>query len=235
MVDIIIFKEKFKSKYKYMEKKYSIKVIRSIINLQIKFRNFIKEKNLIEEKINFVNDILMSLINNLCNLNNLKYLNDNNDYLIILNNLKEIKNKITLLPNPLTLKVIKNYGGINKIIIKIYEITNELINITTIISPENFSYLFKLLLGDKWLEKFNINDIEEILFYSRMFVSINVYDTLFHKNIPQYTNENDINSTKKDNEALKIVGNNIIEIIINGSKDNVSKDDSNTEIKSIKD
>ena len=161
-----------------------------------------KNNNTLKSKINsihyndaFQKDIHINMVNNLIYFNNLKLYQENESlYLSILNELKEIKklmerNHIILNNN----NFMENHNMICNMIIKYFNH----------ISCDNFSHIFKLLLGDDWCDEYNMDDLEMILFITRFIKPISVWDSEFHTNeIPYIQSQEDTINNKKKTSAL---------------------------------
>ena len=97
-----------------MVENLSLKKINSICNFQKRFRflrNEIKSLNL---KIIFYKDVVMSMLNNLNYLNNLKiFENTDSHYLVIINEIKKIKDLIDYFPEKLKFKDLKEKNLLN--------------------------------------------------------------------------------------------------------------------------
>ena len=155
------------------------------VKLLTKFKNKIillkKEINLLNQKIYFYKDILMSMINNLSYCNLIKIFEDTeSNNLSILNELKEIKDLINEFPDIITFEYLK----LNKIKIlnrKVILIKNTIIKYMNHISSDNINYIFRIIFDDNWISYFNKDEIEQIIFISRFIKPLFLWDSEEHK------------------------------------------------------
>ena len=105
-----------------MSDNLSIENLNALIIFQQKFRFLKKELEIYNARISFYKDILMSMINNLSFCNNLKMFQDtDSNYMSILNELKEIKDKLDEFHDFLTMKSLMK-EGLNVISLKILKL-----------------------------------------------------------------------------------------------------------------
>jgi ATP-dependent Lon protease len=153
----------------------------SIIKIQRKYRKLKYEINLLNYLISLQKDYLMSMIDNISNMNNLKLYQDTESlYINLLYEIKLIKEEIDKYPEIISLKNLKN-EPLSSYIKKYNEINKLLIKYSNHICPENINYVLKLLVGDFWMHLFNETDLEKILFLCRFIKPISVWDSEFHK------------------------------------------------------
>ena len=149
------------------------------------FKNKYKlnKKNLdkINRHLTYLQDVLISLVNNVNVCNTLKIFKNNDaHYLTIVNNIKQIKDEIKEFSFPLTLKNCYSHGGLNIINSRINKINSMVTNIFSIMTPNNITYIFQHLIGRKWVELFSQPDIDKIIFLSQMFIPLSIWDTKNH-------------------------------------------------------
>jgi ATP-dependent Lon protease len=176
----------------------------AIIKIQRRYR-FIKDKMFyLSKKVIFMKDCLISMSNNLTNLNKMK-LYDNvllYGYNNIFTELNLIKNRLMIIPDVITFKYLI-FFSINKIALELYEINQMILMYLNHISVGDMSYLLKLLLGsseEKSIDfssevvsifsKEKINGSYSVIFtkeendklelLSRLFIPINVWDSEYH-------------------------------------------------------
>lgn len=131
----------------------------------------------------FYKDYLIGMLNNLALLNNMKLFQEtDNLYLVILNELKEIKD---LFQNDIIPKEI---------------IKESIIKYSNHIATDNISYILSLLIEYEWYNYYDMNDLETILFITRFIKPISVWDSEYHlceipyKYLSQKGNDNNMKS-----------------------------------------
>ena len=196
-----------------MSKNLSIDKISKIIEFQRRYRFVRSEINKINERRMFFSDILLSMVNNLTTCNNSKiFRNTDSLYVKALDELKLIKKELDKISENFSLRDLKTQS-INSVNLILIEINNLIIKYCNHISPENINYILKLFIGDNWINKFNDEDLEKILFLSSMYIPICVWDSEDHNNIVEWNN----NSKNKDKPEL--LTKDLLESLF-GSKDN---------------
>ena len=125
----------------------------SVITLQRLYRNIKIKIKLLNFSINFHNDYVISMIDNLNNNKTEAFI------LLLLNELKIIKNEMDNLIYPITIRNHKeNFGyckNINKLLIKY----------SNYICPNNIDLIFYLFIYSSWTNVFTeVMDIQTILF-----------------------------------------------------------------------
>ena len=200
----------------------SFEKINSISIFQRRFRFLKKELSVINNRVIFYKDILMSMLNNLTYLNNFNIYHNTDSYnLLIINEIKETKKIIDIFPNKLRICNLKG-KSINYFNLKLIQINNLIIKNLNHISPENINYIFKILNGDNWINYFNNDDIDIVLFISRFFKPICVWHSSYHKEIIKLSESNNINSTIEMKKKSKKVTKDILENLIKGKSNNIS-------------
>merc|ERR1711916_264263 len=172
-----------------------IKVIYSIINFQRHFRVKLESIKNLNKKMIFYNEIMISLSTNLTTCNNNKiFSNSVETYKKILKELETIKNEISKITLPITIESSSKEGGIAKISLNVIYIEELIKKIMNKMSPENMNIALKFLINEDWVYQIDANILEELLFYIKMFIPINVQK--INKN-----SKNEINLLKNDNES----------------------------------
>ena len=196
-----------------------------------KYKTLKTEISSLNYSISFQKDYLLGMLNNLSYLNNIKLFQDTDLlFMSILNELKIIKEELEKYTEVISFKniesdLISQYGKKNQ------EINELLIKYSNHITPENISYILKLLIGDNFMETFNKSDLEKVLFITRFIKPISVWDSEHHKIEIEYntSNQGDLDSQKK----ASIVTKDIIESLLGVIPKNINKDESNLKINSI--
>merc|ERR1711991_1197127 len=143
----------------------SIKVIYSIINFQRQFRVNLESIRNLNKKVNFYNEIMISLSTNLTVCNN---------------------NKIFVNDNELYKKIVKNSeknGGLSKLSLSLIFVEELIGKIFDYLAPDNMNYSLKFLVDNDWVYQIDDDILDELLFYIKMFVPINVTKHDSHSNV----------------------------------------------------
>ncbi len=199
---------------------------KGIIKIQRKYRSLKNEINSLNYSVSFQRDYLMSMINNLSNMNNFKLYQDT-DFLFmsILQELKNIKDEIEKYPEIISFKNLK-FNSISNYIKKYTEINNLLLKYSNHICSENINYVLKIFIGENWFDSFSKTDLEKILFITRFIKPISVWDSEFHKSeIPYIIPVNEQDIQKKSSTITKDIIESLLGIIPKNSSQ-VNKDDS---------
>ena len=135
----------------------------------------------INQKIYFYKDVLMSMINNLSYCNSLKIFQESEaNNLAVLNELKEIKELMNELPDVVTYKYLKinKFDFINR---KMNDIKKLIIKYMNHISSDNIEYILRVIFDDNWIQYFNKEEIEYIIFISKFIKVICIWYSEEHK------------------------------------------------------
>jgi ATP-dependent Lon protease len=161
-----------------------------IIKLQQKFKTLKLEIIKLNDLISFQREYLISMINNLSLLNNLKLYQDTDSlFLTIINELVLIKNEINKYSEIISIKNFKeNYN-------KSIEINDLLIKYSNHIVPDDINFIFKLFINNNWINDLSIEDSELIFFITKFVKPILIWDSEYHKKNVEYI--------KNDNESIK--------------------------------
>jgi ATP-dependent Lon protease len=172
-----------------------------IQKLQKKYKLNIKKIVKINRKLTYFQDILIGFVNNIntCKIYNI-FKNEDNYYLTIIDELRNIKNELKVFQTPLTLKTTYLLGGIDKVENKINNISFMITRILSIITPHNLTYIFQQLLGRNWVSNFTKSDIDKLIFLSQMFTPLTAWDTMKHDNNNNF-NFNKREEFKKDEKS----------------------------------
>jgi len=152
-----------------------IKVLYSIISFQRHFRVKLESIKNLNKKMIFYNEIMISLSTNLTTCNNNKiFSNSVETYKKILKELETIKNEISKITLPITIESSSKEGGIAKISLNVIYIEGLIRKIMNKMSPENMNIALKFLINEDWVYQIDAEILEELLFYIKMFIPINV-------------------------------------------------------------
>ena len=173
-------------------------------------------------KIIFFKDTSMSMLNNLNNLNiNKIYENTNSNYILILEEIKKIKELLDIFPDKLNFKNLKN-KSLNYYSINLIKINNIIIKYFNHISPENINYILKILEGNNWISSFDEKDIDKILFISRFFKPICIWHSVHHKEEVKFIENKQLSSSIERKRKSNRITKDILESLINKKSDNIS-------------
>jgi len=206
-------------------------------NIPIKNRKYKTLKNEISSlnySISFQRDYLLGMLNNLSFMNNIKLFQDTDSlFMSMLNELKIIKEELDKYPNIISFKNVDS-DLVSQHIKKNKEINDLLIKYSNHITPENVSYILKLLIGENFMDSFNKSDLEKILFITRFIKPISVWDSEYHKTEVEYLNPNnvDVDGQKKASIVTKDIIESLLGVIPK-NKEEEKKTDSNLKINSI--
>ena len=164
-----------------MNSKLTLEQVNSLILFQRRYRFMKSEIQNINTQLSFYQDSLMSMLSNLiaCNKINI-YAGTNTSFMIILDELKEINDLLRSVPNKISFSTLKDtsFKDLNLLLYKVFKL---LIKYSNHISFENFNYILELFGGKNWIDNFNDNELEKLLFLSRFFKPICVWDSEEHK------------------------------------------------------
>ena len=164
-----------------MSDNINLKKLSSLIKIQRKFRFLKNEIDSKNKKITFYKLVLESMINNLTYCNNLKIFQDiNSSYIVILGELKEIKDALDTFPEFVTIKYV-NTEGLTNISLRLVECKLLILKYLNHIAPENLSYILQLIFNEKWFNFFEKEDLEKIFFISKFFIPICLWESEVHK------------------------------------------------------
>merc|ERR1712072_403938 len=164
-----------------MNSKLTLEQVNSLILFQRRYRFIKSEIESINTQLTFYQDSLMSMLSNLVSCNKINiYAGTNTSFMNILEELKEINDLLKQIPNTIRISTLKNMTlkDINLILFKAYKL---LIRYSNHIGFENFNYILELFGGKSWISNFEEKDLEVLLFISRFFKPICVWDSEEHK------------------------------------------------------
>ena len=164
-----------------MNSKLTLEQINSLIYFQRRYRFLKSELNDINRQLLFYQDSLMSMLSNLLSCNKINiFAGTNTCFMTILDELKEINDLLKIIPNKVTFNSLKNID-LKDINITLYRVYNLLIKYSNHIAFENFNYILELFGGKNWVNYFDEDELEKLLFISRFFKPICVWDSEGHK------------------------------------------------------
>lgn len=189
----------------------NITQINSIINFQKRYRFLKGELETINTQLTFYQDVLMSMLSNLIYANKMNlFCGSNTSFINILSELKQIKDNLNNLPNKVEMKDLKKIS-FNQISLILYQVYQQLLKYSNHVSFENFNYILELFGGKNWIRYFDKDEIDKILFISRFFKPLSVWDSELHGNGVPYPK---VDEPKKKNAVMakdlieQLLGNN---------------------------
>merc|ERR1711871_336404 len=197
-----------------MNSKLTLEQVNSLILFQRRYRFLKSEINDVSTQLSFYQDSLMSMLSNLVSCNKINiYAGTNASFMIILDELKEINDLLKSVPNKIKINDLKNTNlkNINLTLFKVYKL---LIRYSNHISFENFNYILELFGGKNWVSYFDDEDIEKLLFVSRFFKPICIWDSEEHKDKVPLPNKTE---PKKKNA---IMAKDLLESLLGGNNNN---------------
>ena len=164
-----------------MNSKLTLEQVNSLILFQRRYRFIKSEIESINSQLCFYQDSLMSMLSNLVSCNKINiYAGTNASFMIILDELKEINDTLSTIPNRISFKTMKNMT-LKDVNLKLYKVYKMLIKYCNHISFENFNYILELFGGKSWVDNYDESEMDKILFISRFFKPICIWDSEEHK------------------------------------------------------
>jgi ATP-dependent Lon protease len=197
-----------------MNSKLTLEQVNSLILFQRRYRFLKSEINDINSQLSFYQDSLMSMLSNLVSCNKINiYAGTNASFMIILDELKEINDLLKSVPNKISIRDLRdtNIKNINLTLFKVYKL---LIRYSNHVSFENFNYILELFGGKNWISYFDEEDIEKLLFISRFFKPICIWDSEEHKDKIPIPNKTE---PKKKNAVM---AKDLLESLLGGNSNN---------------
>ena len=199
-----------------MYKDLTLEQINSLIFFQRKYRFLKSEIDNINVQLSFYQDCLMSMLSNLEFFNKVNiFSGTNSSFMIILEEIKEINDILIKIPNKILIKHLNDIS-LKKISLDLFKIYKLLLKYSNHISFENVNYILELFGGKSWIKDFNDEELDKILFLSRFFKPICIWDSEEHvKGIP-FPNKTE---PKKKNAVM---AKDLLESILNTNSNKVS-------------
>ncbi len=197
-----------------MNSKLTLEQVNSLILFQRRYRFLKSEINDVNTQLSFYQDSLMSMLSNLVSCNKINiYAGTNASFMIILDELKEINDLLKSVPNKIKINDLKN-TSLKNITLTLFKVYKLLIRYSNHISFENFNYILELFGGKNWVSYFDDEDIEKLLFLSRFFKPICIWDSEEHKDKIPMPNKTE---PKKKNA---IMAKDLLESLLGGNNNN---------------
>ena len=186
--------------------------IMNVIKFQRKYRFLKNELKSIEDRLTFLKDYLFNMINNISYLRNIGVMDQNNISIEILNKLSTAIDLIKEFPEELTIRNLNNSNySIVRLNLNLIKIANELKKYSNLIGPNSMNYILKLFYQESWVNDMTEKELDQILFYSRFFNIISVWESDNHTQ--------EISVEKKDNN--KLISKDIIDNLLGGNGSSV--------------
>ena len=194
----------------------TLEQINSLIFFQRRYRFLKSEIDNINVQLSFYQDCLMSMLSNLEFFNKVNiFSGTNSSFMIILEEIKEINDILIKIPNKILIKHLNDIS-LKKISLDLFKIYKLLLKYSNHISFENVNYIFELFGGKSWIKDYNDEELDKILFLSRFFKPICIWDSEEHvKGIP-FPNKTE---PKKKNAVM---AKDLLESILNTNSNKVS-------------
>jgi ATP-dependent Lon protease len=194
----------------------TLEQINSLIFFQRRYRFLKSEIDNINVQLSFYQDCLMSMLSNLEFFNKVNiFSGTNSSFMIILEEIKEINDILIKIPNKILIKHLNDIS-LKKISLDLFKIYKLLLKYSNHISFENVNYILELFGGKSWIKDFNDEELDKILFLSRFFKPICIWDSEEHvKGIP-FPNKTE---PKKKNAVM---AKDLLESILNTNSNKVS-------------
>jgi len=173
--------------------------IMNVIKFQRKYRFLKNELKSIESRVSFLKDYLFNMINNISYLRNIGVMDQNNISIEILNRLSNSIDLIKAFPLNLSIKNLNNSDrSIVRMNLNLIKITNELKKYSNLIGPNSLNYILKLFYQEDWVNDMNEEELDQILFFSRFFNIISVWESDNHTQEITVKKKEDNNLISKD-------------------------------------
>ena len=198
-----------------MNGKLTLEQVNSLTLFQRRYRFIKSEITSINNQLTFYQDSLMSMLSNLVSCNKINiYAGTNTSFMNILEELKEVNDLLKDIPNKISVSTLKDHSlkDINLTLYKVYKL---LLKYSNHISFENFNYILELFGGKNWVDMYDEKELEILLFISRFFKPICVWDSDEHKNPVPFP------STTEPKKKNAIMAKDLLESLLgggNGSK-----------------
>jgi ATP-dependent Lon protease len=164
-----------------MNGKLTLEQVNSLTLFQRRYRFIKSEITNINNQLTFYQDSLMSMLSNLVSCNKINiYAGTNTSFMNILEELKEVNDLLKKIPNKISMSSLKDHS-LKDINLTLYRVYKLLLKYSNHISFENFNYILELFGGKNWVEMYDERELEILLFISRFFKPICVWDSDEHK------------------------------------------------------
>jgi len=193
-----------------MNGKLTLEQVNSLTLFQRRYRFIKSEITNINNQLTFYQDSLMSMLSNLVSCNKINiYAGTNTSFMNILEELKEVNDLLKKIPNKISISSLKDHS-LKDINLTLYRVYKLLLKYSNHISFENFNYILELFGGKNWVEMYDERELEVLLFISRFFKPICVWDSDEHKNPVPFP------STTEPKKKNAIMAKDLLESLLGG-------------------
>jgi ATP-dependent Lon protease len=183
--------------------------LKDLILIQNRFRYLNSHLKSLNKQHHVLKKCLSMMSENLLFLNNKNFFDNlNYNYDVILDELKNIKKKIDLLPDEISFRLLKDHS-LSDLSFDICELNMSILKYMNHIAPNNLFMIFDLFVGtDKLYDNISRNDIDMLDLLLTIFRPISVWDSLHHKQKVEYDIPKNNKITKMSKEMIESLFNN---------------------------
>ena len=191
----------------------------NVIKFQRKYRFLKSELTTIDQRLVFLKDYLLNQINNISFLRTFGIVDQNNISVEIINELKPCIELFKNFPDELSLRKLKDTEfTICSMNLNLIKISNHLKKFSNLIAPNSMNYILKLFYNENWLNLMDNDEVDDLLFLSRFFNIITVWESEVH------TDEIKI---KNKSSNSKLISKDILENLLGGDNNVIMSGKSN--------
>ena len=195
------------------------KHVLNVIKFQRKYRFLKNELATIDQRLVFLKDYLLNQINNISFLRTFGIVDQNNISIEIINELEPCIELFKNFPDELSLKKLKETEfTICSMNLNLIKISNHLKKFSNLIAPNSMNYILKLYYNENWLNLLDSDEVDNLLFLSRFFNIITVWESEVHTD--------EINIEKKSDNS-KLISKDILENLLGGGNNVIMSGQSN--------
>lgn len=178
--------------------------LKDLILIQNRFRYLNSHLKSLNKQHHVLKKCLSMMSENLLFLNDKKFFDNlNYNYDVILDELRNIKNKIDLLPDEISFRLLKDHS-LSDLSFDICELNMSILKYMNHITPNNLFMIFDLFVGtDKLYNSISRNDIDMLDLLLTIFRPTSVWDSLHHKKKIEYNIPKDNKITKMSKEMIE--------------------------------
>jgi hypothetical protein len=216
--------------------------ISGIIRFQQQYRFYKAEMNKLTDKVLYLKETLLCMVNNLEYLNDMKIYNGyKNGYSVIFNELTKLCETMKHIPSHITFKTLReNNLTFSELNYNIYRLNEDIVKYMNHIAPNDIFNIFKLTIGDNWFENFTYDDMELINLLVRIFVPINVWISNVHNDVEyvniekRQVNDDSVIENLMNNQTSIVVGDSSLPSFLNKLTEYIIKEKSSGDERKLK-